>query len=57
MGAKTLFHREKPWELLGVHIFGEDAADLLHSGQARIPAEGKSLFVNTVFNIRRFGNA
>ena len=30
---KLLFHRET-LELLGVHIFGEDAAELLHIGQA-----------------------
>ena len=38
-------------ELLGVHIFGEDAAELLHIGQAVFLLKGKiTYFVNTVFN-------
>jgi NAD(P) transhydrogenase len=47
---KLLFHRES-LELLGVHIFGEDAAELLHIGQAVFLLKGKiTYFVNTVFN-------
>jgi NAD(P) transhydrogenase len=47
---KILFHRET-LELLGVHIFGEDAAELLHIGQAVFLLKGKiTYFVNTVFN-------
>jgi NAD(P) transhydrogenase len=47
---KLLFHRET-LELLGVHIFGEDAAELLHIGQAVFMLKGKvSYFKNTVFN-------
>ncbi len=47
---KLLFHRET-LELLGVHIFGEDAAELLHIGQAVLLLKGKvSYFKNTVFN-------
>jgi NAD(P) transhydrogenase len=47
---KLLFHRET-LELLGVHIFGEDAAELLHIGQAVFALKGKiTYFVNTVFN-------
>jgi len=47
---KLLFHRET-LELLGVHIFGEDAAELLHIGQAVFLLKGKvSYFKNTVFN-------
>jgi NAD(P) transhydrogenase len=47
---KLLFHRET-LELLGVHIFGEDAAELLHIGQAVFTLKGKvTYFVNTVFN-------
>jgi len=47
---KLLFHRET-LELLGVHIFGEDAAELLHIGQAVLLLKGKiTYFVNTVFN-------
>ena len=47
---KLLFHRET-LELLGVHIYGEEAAELLHIGQAVFTLKGKvSYFVNTVFN-------
>ncbi len=47
---KLLFHRET-LELLGVHIFGEDAAELLHIGQAVLLLKGKvSYFKDTVFN-------
>ncbi len=47
---KLLFHRET-LELLGVHIFGEDATELLHIGQAVFTLKGKvTYFVNTVFN-------
>jgi len=47
---KLLFHRET-LELLGVHIFGEDAAELLHIGQAVMLLKGKvSYFKDTVFN-------
>ena len=47
---KLLFHRET-LELLGVHIFGEGASELLHIGQAVFLLKGKiTYFVNTVFN-------
>jgi len=47
---KLLFHRST-LELLGVHIFGEDAAELLHIGQAVLLLKGKiTYFVDTVFN-------
>ena len=47
---KILFHRET-LELLGVHIFGENAAELLHIGQAVFRLKGKiTYFVDTVFN-------
>jgi len=47
---KLLFHRET-LELLGVHIFGEDAAELLHIGQAVLLLKGKiTYFIYTVFN-------
>lgn len=47
---KLLFHRET-LELLGVHIFGEDAAELLHIGQAVFTLKGTvTYFINTVFN-------
>jgi NAD(P) transhydrogenase len=47
---KLLFHRET-LELLGVHIFGEDATELLHIGQAVFLLKGKvNYFKDTVFN-------
>jgi NAD(P) transhydrogenase len=47
---KLIFHRETR-ELLGVHIIGEGAAELLHIGQAVMVFKGKvDYFVETVFN-------
>jgi len=47
---KLLFHRETR-ELLGVHIIGESAAELIHIGQAVLTFGGKiDYFVNNVFN-------
>ena len=43
---KLLFHRET-LELLGVHIFGEDAAELLHIGQAVLSLRAKSAISKT----------
>jgi NAD(P) transhydrogenase len=47
---KLLFHRETR-ELLGVHIIGENASELVHIGQAVMSLGGKIDYcVNTVFN-------
>src|SRR5579871_5372966 len=47
---KIIFHRETR-ELLGVHIIGEGAAELLHIGQAVMILGGTvDYFINTVFN-------
>ena len=47
---KLLFHRETG-ELLGVHIIGAEAAELIHIGQAVLSFGGTlDYFVNTVFN-------
>lgn len=47
---KLIFHRETR-DLLGVHIIGEGASELLHIGQAVLTLKGKvDYFVNTVFN-------
>ncbi|BDC52389.1 NAD(P)(+) transhydrogenase [Bryobacterales bacterium F-183] len=47
---KLIFHRET-FELLGVHIIGDNAAELLHIGQAVFALKGKvQYFVDTVFN-------
>jgi len=48
--VKLLFHRETR-ELLGVHIIGEGAVELVHIGQAVLTMGGKvDYFVDTVFN-------
>lgn len=47
---KLIFHRETK-ELLGVHIIGEGASELLHIGQAVFILKGTvQYFVDTVFN-------
>ena len=47
---KLIFHRELR-ELLGVHIIGENAAELIHIGQAVLSFGGTlDYFVDTVFN-------
>jgi NAD(P) transhydrogenase len=47
---KILFHRETR-QLLGVHIIGESASELIHIGQAVMSLGGTiDYFVNTVFN-------
>ena len=47
---KLIFHRETR-EILGVHIIGEGAAELLHIGQAVMILKGTmDYFVDTVFN-------
>ena len=47
---KLIFHRETR-AILGVHIIGEEAAELLHIGQAVLILKGTvDYFVETVFN-------
>jgi len=47
---KLIFHRETK-EILGVHIIGEGASELLHIGQAVLILKGTvQYFVDTVFN-------
>jgi NAD(P) transhydrogenase len=50
---KLLFHRETR-EILGVHCFGENAAEIIHIGQAifKQPPPNNTLdyFINTTFN-------
>jgi NAD(P) transhydrogenase len=47
---KLIFHRES-LEILGVHIIGEGASELLHIGQTVMAFRGTvSYFVETVFN-------
>jgi NAD(P) transhydrogenase len=48
--VKLLFHRETR-ELLGVHIIGENAVELVHIGQAVLALGGRvDYFIDTVFN-------
>jgi NAD(P) transhydrogenase len=47
---KIIFHRETR-EILGVHVIGEGASELLHIGQAVMILQGKvDYFIDTVFN-------
>lgn len=50
---KLLFHRET-LELLGIHCFGDQAAEIVHIGQAIMSQQGDAnnlmYFVNTTFN-------
>ncbi len=50
---KLLFHRET-LQILGIHCFGKEAAEIVHIGQAILaqPVEHNSLhyFINTTFN-------
>jgi NAD(P) transhydrogenase len=47
---KLIFHRETRG-ILGVHIIGEDAAELVHIGQAVMKLNGTvDYFIDTVFN-------
>jgi NAD(P) transhydrogenase len=47
---KLIFHRETQ-TLLGVHIIGDGAAELVHIGQAILAMRGKiQYFIDTVFN-------
>ena len=47
---KLIFHRETK-QILGVHIIGEGAAELVHIGQAVMVLNGTvDYFINTVFN-------
>lgn len=50
---KLLFHRET-LEVLGIHCFGQNAAEIIHIGQAIMaqdgPANNINYFINTTFN-------
>ena len=47
---KLIFHRET-LSLLGVHVIGEGAVELVHIGQAVMALDGKlDYFIRTVFN-------
>jgi NAD(P) transhydrogenase len=50
---KLLFHRET-LEILGIHCFGQNAAEIIHIGQAIMSQQGTAnslmYFINTTFN-------
>ncbi|WP_404361881.1 Si-specific NAD(P)(+) transhydrogenase [Marinobacter sp.] len=50
---KILFHRESR-QILGIHCFGDQAAEIVHIGQAIMNQEGEAnslnYFINTTFN-------
>jgi len=50
---KILFHRETK-EILGIHCFGDHAAEIVHIGQAIMSQKGEAnsldYFINTTFN-------
>lgn len=50
---KLLFHRENK-KILGIHCFGDQAAEIVHIGQAIMRQEGEAntldYFINTTFN-------
>ena len=47
---KLLFHRNTR-DLLGVHVIGEGAVELVHIGQAVLSLKGNiDYFIDTVFN-------
>ncbi|MGB1951283.1 MAG: Si-specific NAD(P)(+) transhydrogenase [Marinobacter sp.] len=50
---KILFHRESR-EILGIHCFGDQAAEIVHIGQAIMNQKGEAnslnYFINTTFN-------
>ena len=50
---KLLFHRESK-KILGIHCFGDQAAEIVHIGQAIMRQEGDAntldYFINTTFN-------
>jgi NAD(P) transhydrogenase len=50
-GLLKIIFRADTRELLGVHIIGEGASELIHIGQAVLAFAGKvDYFINTVFN-------
>jgi len=51
--VKILFHTET-LEILGIHCFGQQAAEIVHIGQAIMSQQGKAntleYFIETTFN-------
>ena len=57
---KILFHRENK-KILGIHCFGDQAAEIVHIGQAIMSQEGDAntldYFINTTFNYPTMADA
>ncbi|MCO4780709.1 MAG: Si-specific NAD(P)(+) transhydrogenase [Candidatus Cloacimonetes bacterium] len=54
---KILFHKETK-KILGVHVIGDQAAEIIHIGQAVMTLNGTiDYFVNTVFNYPTYAEA
>ncbi|PCJ17716.1 MAG: Si-specific NAD(P)(+) transhydrogenase [Candidatus Cloacimonadota bacterium] len=54
---KILFHKETR-KILGVHVIGDQAAEIIHIGQAVMTLDGTiDYFVNTVFNYPTYAEA
>jgi len=48
---KLVFRREAPYELLGIHVIGENATELIHTGLMVMEGENSLIkFVDAVFN-------
>ena len=57
-GQVKLVFRAADRRLLGVHIIGEHAAELVHVGMMVLQAEGAiDVFINAVFNYPTLGDA
>jgi NAD(P) transhydrogenase len=55
---KLVFEKQEPHRLLGVHIMGDEACDLIHIGQAVLSFGGDIIyFINHVFNYPTFAEA
>jgi NAD(P) transhydrogenase len=55
---KLVFEKAEPHRLLGVHIMGDEACDLIHIGQAVLSYGGNIIyFINHVFNYPTYAEA
>ena len=58
MACSSCSSRPRPRQVLGVHIFGSAAAELVHIGQAVIAMDGTvDYLIDTVFNYPTFAEA
>ena len=57
-GMLTLLFEPNGWHLLGVHIIGDQACELIHIGQAVLSYNGTiDYFIDNVFNFPTMGEA